>query len=90
MDIQNLPHPEDLEENDLVLMFVKVTAEHIRVSTNFTKLAADTDPWSYQAEVLGRAIERSEAPLERWLDNAACLLPEWALWLVDGSAAAGA
>lgn len=72
-----MPHPGDIEEYELVGVYVRAYQEYIRTTTKNTALFEQTLPDLDQTRRAASLVLPYESRLERWLDNAREYLPDW-------------
>ena len=73
-DLYDLPHPADLEEHEMIGLYMEVYNRYVQVSREVTKrITGDLD----QNARLGKLATAFEQPLEQWLNTANDYLPEW-------------
>ena len=73
-DLYDLPYPADMEEHELVGLYMEVYNRYVQVSREVTKrITGDLD----QNARLDKLAAAFEQPLEKWIDTANDYLPEW-------------
>ena len=73
-ELDNLPHPEEMEALELVGLYMQVYTEFVRVSRAITaRITGNRTQDTY----LSKVAVATEGPLDQWLTRANEFLPDW-------------